>query len=375
MDKFGTSVFTTDNPAWKRQRKVVATVLNEKISASVFSESLKQTDGMLEELFGPTDKPAQSVVTAQVFDMMKKITIHVLSGAGMGLSPSWDNIESERPKPGSKMSYIGAMKIIIDCMAGPMVVPRAVARNRPPFLPGAALFRKLGLAMEEYAQHTNEMLESKMLELKADQQQAWRAQKPDILTQLVAASAEAGEQDAKTTTKYGALTKEEMSGNLFIFNVAGFDTTANTLSYALAYLARYPQWQDWLLEEIDDIIPRGAETDLWDYANTYPRARRVLAFMLETLRLNPPIIHVCHLGRMRPQCADQRLKGNQDCTGPAGHHCQPRYLPHTGKHNLLHQQCSITSRSRGLARSEPANREPGPHSRALCMGRGRWFRR
>ena len=295
MNKFGENVFTTDNPSWKRQRKVVATVLNEKISASVFHESLKQTDGMLHELFGTTEKPGESIVTARVFDMMKKITIHVLSGAGMGVSPPWDNSEEEKPKEGFKMTYIQAMKVIIDCMAGPMVLPRSVVKRWPSFFPGAALFHKLGIAMEDFAQHTNNMIEDKKEETKVD-----RSRRPDILTQLVAASAEAAEEDGKSNTKYGALSQEEMSGNLFIFTVAGFDTTANTLTYALAYVARYPQWQDWLAEEVDAIIPLGAELATWDYVETFPRAKRTLAFMFETLRLNPPVVHVSTCTPNRP---------------------------------------------------------------------------
>jgi cytochrome P450 len=208
----------------------------EKISASVFDESLKQTDGMLDELFGTDSQAGDCAVTTKAFDMMKKITIHVLSGAGMGVSPSWRETDNEKPKAGFKMTYIQAVKVVIDAMAGPMVLPVIVLNNWPAVLPGAAFLRKLGLAIGQFTNHMNDMLEKQKSHENVNQ-----GQKANILTQLVAAS-EAADEGSKANFKHGSLTQSEMRGNLFLFTAAGFDTTANTLSYALATVARYPQW-------------------------------------------------------------------------------------------------------------------------------------
>jgi cytochrome P450 len=257
--------------------------LNERISASVFSESLKQTDGMLNELFGPNSQTGDTTVTTRAFDMMKKITIHVLSGAGMGVSASWHDDENEKRKPGSKMTYIEAIKVIVECMAGPMALPLNVLNHWPSFLPGASLFHKLGLALGELSKHTIDMLEERRLQKKAPD-----GQKIDILTQLVDASKEG----TTALNKYGTLSQQEMSGNLFIFTIAGFDTTSTTLSYAIVLAARYPQWQEWLIQEVDSLIPAGAESADWEYNDIFPQAKRTLAFMYETVRLQPPVVHV-----------------------------------------------------------------------------------
>lgn len=79
MGRFGQNVLTSDGESWARQRKVVAGVINERISKTVFNESFHQTDGLLDEVLG--DKKVGE--TNRIFDMMKKITINVLSGAGM----------------------------------------------------------------------------------------------------------------------------------------------------------------------------------------------------------------------------------------------------------------------------------------------------
>jgi len=80
MGRFGANVLTSDGDSWSRQRKVIAGVINERISKTVFNESLQQTNGLLDEVLG--DEKAGE--TNRIFDMMKKITINVLSGAGMG---------------------------------------------------------------------------------------------------------------------------------------------------------------------------------------------------------------------------------------------------------------------------------------------------
>jgi len=59
--------------------------------------------------------------------------------------------------------------------------------------------------------------------------------------------------------------------------LAGFDTTANTMAYALMHLAIQPELQNWLYEEISKVCP---ETSEMNYADTFPKLRRCLAFMV-----------------------------------------------------------------------------------------------
>jgi cytochrome P450 len=287
MDKFGQNVISVDNPKWARHRKIVASVINERISKSVFNESLKQTDGMLEELLGGKENRAESTTTARTFDMMKKITIHVLSGAGMGVSPPWHNEAAEKPKAGFKMTYIEAVKVIIDAMAGPIILPAWLLLNWPKAFPGAQFLRSLGVGMQEFPVHLKEMLGAERVRAMENP-----GQRANIMSQLIAASEQPDPKEWSKNLKNRALSEEEMMGNLFVFTAAGFDTTANTLSYALALLARYPQWQEWLIEEIDSIVPTSTDLSDWDYAMIFPRVTRVMAFMLETLRLCPPLIHI-----------------------------------------------------------------------------------
>jgi cytochrome P450 len=70
MAKFGPNVLTSHGDSWARQRKVVAGVINERISKTVFNESIHQTKGLIDEVI-----EGSAGETNRIFDMMKKITI------------------------------------------------------------------------------------------------------------------------------------------------------------------------------------------------------------------------------------------------------------------------------------------------------------
>jgi cytochrome P450 len=89
---------------------------------------------------------------------------------------------------------------------------------KKPWLP--ARVRKLNAAMASFKTYMTEMYEA--------EKQAMAAQKPaedNLMTQLVRASM--GED---------GLSENEIYGNLFIFNFAGHDTTANTLAFTILSL-------------------------------------------------------------------------------------------------------------------------------------------
>ena len=288
LNKFGENVLSTDGEHWARQRKVVAGVINERISKAVFNESVRQTQGLLQGVRSLADKNGVAE-TNQLFEWAKKITIHVLSGAGMGVSVPWEDKGAEKPKPGFKQTYIQSVKNVINNMSGPILLPQWLLHNYPSFLPGYLNLSRLGVAVDEFPVLTRGLLDDERQRSRSE----GGASKSNILSQLIQASDDPVDTDSKSASerKSQALTEKELLGNLFIFTAAGFDTTANTISYALVLLARHPEWQDWLIEEVDEILPADREMEL-DYVTTFGRATRSLAFMFEVLRLFTPLIHI-----------------------------------------------------------------------------------
>lgn len=278
MGKFGDNVLTSNGERWSKQRKVIASVINERISKAVFNETMRQTDGLLGEVYDHAD--GKSSDTNQLFNMMKKITIHVLSGAGMGASTEWKNDEKLKPRDGYKMTYIEACKMVIEAVAGPIILPPWLMNNWPKSFPGHDFVNNLGVAMKEFPIHTGHLIEEERQRIKTQGGET----KGNILSQLLQAS----EGDVKAGK---SLSEDEMMGNLFVFTAAGFDTTANTLSYALVLLCRYPQWQDWIIEEIDSLLPASTEEPV-DYTAIFPKVVRIMSVLLETLRLFVPLVHL-----------------------------------------------------------------------------------
>jgi cytochrome P450 len=78
-------------------------------------------------------------------------------------------------------------------------------------------------------------------------------------------------------------TTEEMVDQVAIFFLAGHETSASTLGWALYLLARYPEWQDRLAQEAEAALAGGA-----DFA-VIGKLRLARDIFRETLRLYPPV--------------------------------------------------------------------------------------
>lgn len=106
----------------------------------------------------------------------------------------------------------------------------------------------------------------------------------DLLGALVHASAnDDGELDAKQKAK---LDDREVMGNIYVFLLAGHDTTAHTLAFTFALLALYPDVQQKLVDHVNEVVPAHRDPTFDDV----PKLSFVLAVFLETLRLYPSVV-------------------------------------------------------------------------------------
>jgi cytochrome P450 len=51
------------------------------------------------------------------------------------------------------------------------------------------------------------------------------------------------------------LTVKEIYGNFFAINFSGYNPTAKTLAYAILMLTAHPEVQDWVAEELRELVP------------------------------------------------------------------------------------------------------------------------
>lgn len=83
----------------------------------------------------------------------------------------------------------------------------------------------------------------------------------------------------------GKLTDEEISHNLFLFFLAGHDTTASSLTASLYFFAKYPHMQEQAYQEVKNTLGDKDSIELDDLS----KLSYLTMFIKETLRMRPPV--------------------------------------------------------------------------------------
>lgn len=139
----------------------------------------------------------------------------------------------------------------------------------------------------EYDRELRSYMYGMIRERKEEVQRGEVSPRHDLFNQLISASLnESSSQGKEGGGGGGGMSDEELVGNTFIFALAGHETSAHTLSFSLAYLAVNPLVQDWLREEVDEVLKDGEEPT---YATHFAALPRTLAVFYETLRLHPAV--------------------------------------------------------------------------------------
>lgn len=246
----------------QRQRRIIAPNLNERISMTVWNESCEQAESMLAYLLkGPTNKTLSG---------LRCLAINVLGRAGYGQHQAWTpQLEDTADEwVDARGAYFKTISLVADMLLIASLFPAWILKL--PIWPPAV--RSLGAHVEKMPSYTKQMLNEER-EFAAE----GSSSKDNLLNMLVRFSDQAKEGDAGTSGPSLSLTEDEISGNLFLFSAAGFDTTAHTMGFAVTLLAAYPEWQDWMREELLNIYK---EAPHWKYEEVFPRCPRTLAVMV-----------------------------------------------------------------------------------------------
>ena len=195
-----------------------------------------------------------------------------MSGAIFGKSYPFRGADEDSPSNKEDSSSYGeALKIILDrCI--PLVL---LGRNNlsKPWLPKS--FRELYQATLVFQEHMTEAYESEKGAMMRNDKLG-----NNLMTSLVRASQANVDQKGSTTGSHEeCLTEEEVYGNVFVFNFAGHDATANSLAIGICLLATRPDIQDWISEEINAVLA-GAESKESSYEVVFPHLPRCLAVVV-----------------------------------------------------------------------------------------------
>lgn len=83
------------------------------------------------------------------------------------------------------------------------------------------------------------------------------------------------------------LTENNIIGNCIFFFFAGFETTSSTISHCLYEMAKYPETQQRLYEDLNEAVQGKSGDDF--YETVFHHVPYLQAVVNETLRLYPPV--------------------------------------------------------------------------------------
>lgn len=285
LGKHGPNVMTLNGNRWTRHRKIVATVLNDRVSRDVFDEAVSQAGNVLADLVPSSLGEIKTTDLPRVFEILTSLTLNVLISSSLGDKFPWSHEKGSQPEPGYKMKYTESLHLQINNLFGVGALPMWVLTHWPSWIPGYHSVSTAGQAIAEFGRRNKTLVDQERARLASGEVSA--SKKPDILTLLVQASQDGGSSGL-------VLSEEETISNLFVFMTGGFKTIAAALHTAMVLLAAFPKWQQWLQQEIDSITPApgangppddAAAHTVWEYSTLYPQAVRTYAFLMELMRL------------------------------------------------------------------------------------------
>ena len=255
----------TNHEDWARHRKITAPCFNERVSQTVWTEAGRQARSMLDNIFA---SGTQEVYT-NLDEDTRVIALHTLTGAGLGKFHSFTGGVRE-VEPGHLFSFGDSLFQVLKSIRTILVFRPLFTPKTQPYLPkGLAEVCKVTLECGRYFDEMVDQQKSTNSEIASKPQK-------NLLSSLVKASSDADEEKARGFGS-GGLSKEEIRGNLYIFTFAGHETTANAMAYAISYLAAYPKWQQWVVEELDAILKLHKADD---YEEIYPQLVRCQAVLV-----------------------------------------------------------------------------------------------
>lgn len=342
IDIFGKSVVSTEGAMWRHHRKITSPPFTEKNNHLVWTESLHQAQSMLS---GWISKDAQ--VSGPVWDIAAqamRLSLHVISRAGFGVRLGWPHEEGDTKIPeGHTLTYKDALSGLLENIIVVMLTPRWLLSHSP-----LQIHKVAHETFVEWGKYMREMYQDKRSEVASGEMREGM----DIMGALVKGAGITSESlnanGNADPEKHGSpskqlLTDEEILGNAFAFILAGHETAANTIHFAMLYLAMYPESQRHLQKDLDDIFGDRPISE-WDYDEDVPKLFGSMcgAVMNEELRLIPPVVGIPKTTtKSKPEglnIGGKHVTVPQDCyvtLVTVALHRNPKYWPHTSEQDLL----------------------------------------
>ncbi|TFK72446.1 cytochrome P450 [Pluteus cervinus] len=306
LNMYGLNILSVDGPEWKKHRTIANPAFNDSNNNLVW----KQTISIANEWFSDIDqqlmqnkKLGDPTTLVDLSSVLARITLSVIAFAGFGRRAPWsEDIET----PGGqvmtfKPAVIGATKSVIPYVVTPTWLYNLAKRVRIPLLTSAGqYFDALKVHMLEVISHSRaKAADGKGFELEAA-----------LLRNLVQANMIEGmAQGCKL------LSDDELLADMFAFLLAGHDTLAHSMTFAIELLSLYPEVQDKVREEAACLWPDGfpCSESVGRYKESMNQLGYTTAVFQESLRLHPAVPRLSKIVQR-----DTILPTRQFSSGPDG---------------------------------------------------------
>lgn len=211
------------------------------------------------------------------------LTLHVLTAVGFGQAYDF-NSKTQKLPAGHTMSYRDVLQMCISKIFYLSLTPTFLQTCS--FMP--ARLKTIYRAGHELRKYMEDLLAAESKSNKG------------MSNTLIGGLAKASLQD---DTAALSLSNEEVMGNIFIFSLAGHETTAGAVSASLLLLAAHEDVQQKLILEIDAVLQ---DHSIEDYANVFPRLQYCLAIMV-----------ISSLSHLPPALSDTRSTKHYVSTAPS----------------------------------------------------------
>ncbi|KAI0052106.1 cytochrome P450 [Auriscalpium vulgare] len=258
LTMFGGNIVASEGAEWKKYRKISAPAFSEKNNKLVWDETVLIMEDLFKNIWHD-----DTITVDHALDITLPIALFVIGVAGFGRRVSWQD-DVAIPE-GHQLTFKEALHEVSTHIA------------LKAFLPDWAFglkksWKKAGLAFDELNTYMLEMVRARRTAEKKEERY-------DLFSSLMDASeGENGES---------ILTDRELTGNIFIFLLAGHETTAHTLCFTLGFLALYPDIQERLFQEIVSVGSGHGEIPTYEDIHKLSYATAVF---YETLRMVPPVV-------------------------------------------------------------------------------------
>lgn len=222
--------------------------------------------------------------TTQMLEDLRNLTLNVLAAAAYGKQSEFTRFDNTEHRDTAE--FRGALSVVQRNAIAAMVAPKWL-------LYGSLAPRslaKVGRAANRLREHM-----TKTIREEEERHLIGRPASTGLISNLVRASShllaeetrDHKTEDPNGTENIHGLSTDEILGNAFVIDFAGYDTTASTLSFTLMLLAANPHVQDWAAEEVGAVC-QGKDSEDWG-DDVFNNLKRCQALFLETLRVYPPV--------------------------------------------------------------------------------------